>query len=299
MIAPMRWWTYQKERFPLFAHGLLILAFSSCAVSFSALLLGTGLPSWRPYVVAFATCLLFFLQLRIADEFKDKDEDARFRPYRPVPRGLVTLRELGAVFVLAAAIQFALALWHHPPLVIVLLAAWLYLALMSVEFFARDWLKARPVTYLWTHMLIMPIVDFYATACHWLPTGQKPVAGLAFFLAASFANGVVIEIGRKLRQPADEEAGVETYTALWGLRRAPWVWWGAMTATLVFASLAAARIGAAPLVTLTLGILLAAAAFLVRRFQSGALRGIALERFAGLWTLALYLSLGIVPLLFC
>ena len=52
-------------------------------------------PEWRGLVVAFVTCFLFFLQLRIADEFKDFEEDTRYRPYRPVPRGLVTLRELG------------------------------------------------------------------------------------------------------------------------------------------------------------------------------------------------------------
>ena len=33
-----RWWVYQRERFPIFAHGLLIAAFSFSAVSFSMLL---------------------------------------------------------------------------------------------------------------------------------------------------------------------------------------------------------------------------------------------------------------------
>ena len=41
--------------------------------------------------MAVVTSFLSFLQLRIADEFKDFDEDSRYRPYRPVPRGLVTL----------------------------------------------------------------------------------------------------------------------------------------------------------------------------------------------------------------
>ena len=68
----MRWWTYQKERFPIAAHGPLILAFSACAVSYSALL-RVGTPEFSGYVVAFVTCLLFFLQLRIADEFKDAE----------------------------------------------------------------------------------------------------------------------------------------------------------------------------------------------------------------------------------
>src|SRR4051812_43039910 len=99
--AIIRWWTYQRERFPIFGHDLLIAAFSSSAVSYSALLRGQT-PRIASIIVAFATCFLFFLQLRIADEFKDLDEDSRYRPYRPVPRGLIRLPELGVVFIIAA-----------------------------------------------------------------------------------------------------------------------------------------------------------------------------------------------------
>ena len=120
-----RWWVYQRERFPLFAHGPLVLAFSSSAVCFSHLLRGqNNWPALASVVVAFATCLLFFLGLRIADEFKDIEEDTRYRPYRPVPRGLVTLRELGWVGAAVAVIQLALALWLAPGLSLILLAAW-------------------------------------------------------------------------------------------------------------------------------------------------------------------------------
>ena len=237
----MKWWTYQKERFPIFQHGPLVAAFSSCAVAYSSMLTGTS-PSLFSFVVAFVTCLIFFLQLRIADEFKDAEEDAQYRPYRPVPRGLITLRSLAAVFCLGALIQLLLAWLYSPMSVIVLIIAWTYLALMSVEFFARDWLKAKPITYLWTHMLIMPIVDFYATACHWIPSGEKPWSGLIFFLAASFCNGLVIELGRKLRQPSEEEDGVPTYSKLWGLKKAAWAWFGCIMFTTLFATLAAIQI---------------------------------------------------------
>src|SRR6516225_7637818 len=65
----VRWWTYQRERFPVVAHGVLILAFSSAAVCFSTLLRGrTDLPPLLVVAVAFGTAFLFFLQLRIADE---------------------------------------------------------------------------------------------------------------------------------------------------------------------------------------------------------------------------------------
>lgn len=293
----MRFWIYQRERFPIVAHGLLIAAFSSCAVSYSALLTRGGTPPWPAYVVAFLTCFLFFLQLRIADEFKDAEEDARYRPYRPVPRGLVTLRELGWVFAGAAVVQAALALWFFPPLLLILLAAWLYLTLMSVEFFARDWLKARPITYLWTHMLIMPIVDFYATACDWLPRGEKPLTGLLVFLGASFCNGLLIEIGRKLRQPRDEEEGVPTYSKLWGLRRASWIWWVILVLTAALGLLSATLIGFPLLPGLVFGLITVLALFLVLGINRRGFSGKVLEHFTGLWTLVLYLCLGLLPLL--
>jgi 4-hydroxybenzoate polyprenyltransferase len=237
-----------------------------------------------------------FFQLRIADEFKDREEDARWRPYRPVPRGLVKLSELRVVFIIAALLQIALVLAHDFRLLLVLAAAWTYFTLMSVEFFCRDWLKARPVVYLLTHMGIMPLVDFFGTACEWLPRGASAPSGLGWFLTASFFNGIVIEIGRKLRQPADEEEGVETYSRLWGKSGGAAVWLAAMSATLGCAAMAAARIGFVLPVLTALGSVLAIALIILPRYLRGQLPGKRIESLTGLWTLTLYLMLGIVPL---
>ena len=295
-----RWWIYQRERFPVFAHGPLVLAFSASAVCFSHLLRRQqGIPIWSSFAVAFVTCFLFFLGLRIADEFKDIEEDTKYRSYRPVPRGLVKLRELGWVGVGAAVIQVTLAITLAPRLCIVLLMGWLYLALMSREFFAREWLKVRPITYLWTHMLIMPIVDLYATACDWVPAGwELPPSGLFWFLAASFCNGVVIEIGRKIRAPADEETGVQTYSVLWGRQIALSTWLGMMLATASCATLAARRIGfTVPVVAATGTIFIIATVagiYFLHAPRPGS--GKRFELLAGIWTLVLYLSLGVIPL---
>ncbi len=292
-----RWWIYQKERFPLLAHGPLIAAFSACAVSFSSLLRGAPVPDGTMFLTAFGVCLLMFLQLRIADEFKDAEEDARWRPYRPVPRGLVTLKELRILFILAAAAQTALVLALDVRLLIVLGIAWSYLALMSVEFFCRDWLKKRPVIYLLTHMGIMPLVDFFGTACEWLPRGSHAPSGLGWFLAASFFNGIVIEIGRKLRQPEDEEEGVETYSRLWGKSVASNVWLGSLSATLICAVAAARAIDFMVPVSLALAPFVLFALALKPAYLKGSLRGKKLEAISAIWTLALYLMLGLVPLL--
>ncbi len=291
-----RWWIYQRERFPVFAHGLLILAFSACAVSFSGLLRGSATPSWQAYAVAFGVCFLMFLQLRIADEFKDAGDDARWRPYRPVPRGLVKLSELRVLFIASAVLQavmaFALDRWLLVPLII----AWTYLALMSVEFFMRDWLKKRPVVYLLSHMGIMPLVDFFGTACEWMPSGAAMPKGLGWFLAASFFNGLVIEIGRKLRQPQDEEEGVETYSRLWGKAGGAAVWISCLLMTLGCASMAASQIHFVVPVAAGLGVVLVPAVAVAMIYATKSLAGKKIETLSGVWTLALYLLLGLVPL---
>jgi 4-hydroxybenzoate polyprenyltransferase len=298
-LTASRWWTYQRERFPLVAHGLLIAAFSASAVSYSALLRGgPPPPSTASFAVAFVSSFLLFLQLRIADEFKDHEDDCAHRPYRPVPRGLIRLRELGVVGVLAAAVQLGLALWFAHGLVWLLLVTWTYLALMTREFFLRDWLTARPVTYLWSHMMIVPLADLYATACDWLRAGPLPPSGLGWFIAMSFTNGVALELGRKIRAPHDEEPGVRTYSFLWGRPKAVGAWAGALVATAGCAGAAAHTIGFLPLVAAALGVLLAVAAGLAQRFLAhpASNRARHIEHFSGLWTLALYLMLGIVPL---
>jgi 4-hydroxybenzoate polyprenyltransferase len=248
--------------------------------------------------VAFVTALLFFLQLRISDEFKDFEDDSRYRPYRPVPRGLVTLNELALVGIAAAVIQWLLAIWLDASLTVLLLVAWTYLALMTREFFAPGWLKARPVMYMASHMVVIPLIDLYATACDWRVAGRTwPPTGLVWFLLASYFNGIVVEVGRKIRAQQDEEPGVETYSALWGRATAVTVWIAAAFVTALFASAAARRIGFERAVLWTLAVLLISMVFMsvsfLRRPTAGS--GKRLELASGIWTLTLYLTLGVVP----
>ena len=294
-----RWWVYQKERFPLVQHGPLIFAFSFSAVAFAWMLRSSaGWPNLLSVVVAFGSCLIFFLQLRIADEFKDSDEDTRYRPYRPVPRGLVTLRDLAGLFVVGAIVQVALALWLDARLLVLLVITWTYQALMGKEFFLGEWLRGKHLTYMVTHMAIMPLVDLYATSTDWLAFQGRPPAGLFWFLLASLFNGMVIEIGRKIRSPEDEEEGVPTYSVVWGRRRALGTWWLVMGFTLVCASIAARRIDFFLPLVIILCLVLGGAVFVGTHFMRRQTKGAGkwIENWSGVWTLVLYLSLGPVPL---
>jgi hypothetical protein len=295
-----RWWIYQRERFPLLAHGIIVAAFSSSAVCFSMLLRG-AVEAPRPFtlLVAFATALLFFLQLRIADEFKDAEEDARYRPYRPVPRGLVRLSELAILGVITGLVQLLLGLALLPVLVLLLFGVWIYLALMSKEFFVAAWLKKRPILYMVSHMVIIPQIDFYATACDWWPTLGRAPEGLGWFVAVSYFNGIVFEIGRKIRAPADEETGVDTYTALWGRPIGVLAWLGAIATAGYCGLMAAWRVEfLLPVICLQV-VLLSLAGLTAWHFLKHPLPGSGkrIETMSGVWILLLNLSIGTVPLL--
>jgi 4-hydroxybenzoate polyprenyltransferase len=293
-------WIYQGERFPVFKNGILILSFSFCAVCLSSLLRGeASWPGTASALTAFVCLFLFFLQLRIADEFKDRHEDAQFRPERPVPRGLVTFNELKGLAALTMAVQVAFALWLSPRLLILLVAVWGYMALMSVEFFVPDWLKKRPFTYMWSHMLIMPLIDFYATACDWLVTGVAPPAGLPWFLVVSFFNGVIIEIGRKTWAPEQERPGVESYSSSWGIKKALSVWLIAIGLSVFCAWRVAVLIDYRFLILTTIGGLSVFAAMLAISFLKNATadKAAMLENLSGLWVAVLYVMLGVVPML--
>ena len=112
-----RFWIYQRERFPLLGHGLVIAAFSASAIAYSAFARHAALPAPWLLAAGFVSSLLFFAQMRIADEWKDAGDDRLYRPYRPVPRGLVTLQELAWIGAGAGVVQLAIAAVVSPGLI--------------------------------------------------------------------------------------------------------------------------------------------------------------------------------------
>ena len=287
-----RWWQYQRERFPVLTHGVLIGVFTYSAISISTQLRGhVVLPDVSVDLAAFMNALIVFLHLRIADEFKDHGDDVRFRPHLPVPRGLVTLSELGWLAAIGACVQLELAL--------LLMVVWFWLALMSKEFFVSDWLKVRPLCYMASHMLVMPLIAFYISAFDWLRGGEAPPAGLPWFLMVCFFGGIVLEVGRKIRAPEEERPGVATYSVAWGRRNASLVWLGAMVLALTCALPVALRISffgpmVALMVALVSGALIVAGSFLAKPKSP---RAKLVEHASGVCILFLYMALGPVPLL--
>lgn len=291
---------YQKERFPFVGHGLLISVFSFSAISFARLSAGKeGFIPLDRYVGVAIMCFLLFLLLRIADEFKDAEDDKKFRSHLPVPRGLIRLSELKALAIVTLVIQLLLQLLLFPKMIVLYLVVLIYLALMTKEFFIPEWLKKQQVAYVASHMLIIPLVDIYASGADWFLEGSAAPFGLVYFFGVSFLNGVVLEVGRKIRVPEDESEGVNTYSSMLGPKKASILWIGFLGFTLVLSLLAYQTVDSSQIGKMVLFIafglcVLPAVLFL---FQSKRFWAKAIEISSALWTLIMYLTLGAIPMI--
>ncbi|MFQ3629336.1 MAG: hypothetical protein SNJ81_17385, partial [Cyanobacteriota bacterium] len=108
---------------------------------------------------------------------------------------------------------------------------------------------------------------------------------------------LAIEIGRKIRAPQDEEPGVETYTALWGLQRAAIAWLTVIWLMAIATLLAAHAVGILPLVVLAVLPLLTLAMVATWRFLAHPTPtwAEAFQGVTGFWVLGVCLILGLVP----
>lgn len=297
MTLAQRLWIYQAERFPLAKTVPLLACFSAASITLSAVLSDRPLPSLSAYVIGFLLVFTLFFQMRVADEVKDGGDDAKYRPERPIPRGLVTLRLIVWLGAATLPLGIALALWHGAGLIWLLLLTWGWLAAMTFEFGAPAWLKARPVLYLLSHMAIMPLIDVLLTGIEWMPHGSAAPA-LWLFIALSFSNGCVLEIGRKLWAPEHERVGVDTYSGLWGPKRAAAVWLGfvGISALLLLGVGIATGHGFAIGLIGAFGVLVCAHAARNYATAPTAKSEKQMDTFAGLWVFGCYATAGFLPL---
>ena len=288
---------YASERFPLAAYLPMILLAAAAAIGYSRV--ARDAPGFAPpgvFLVASFTLLAAFFALRVADEHKDADVDRVSRPELPVPRGLVTLRELRTAASVLGVVALAVNTVLAPALLLPLAGIALWLTLMTREFFAREWLRGQPAVYLASHMVIMPLLLLYATATDWMTAGAGPPRSLWLFLAASYATGLVLEIGRKIRAPGEERPGVETYTGSWGTTRAVAAWLASVTASaaLIASTAMAVRATWTPIAAALLAVAVAMTALRFVRADPAVRKGKQIELASAVWTLGAY-ALLVLP----
>ena len=185
-----KWYTYQKERFPIATYGLYIFS-----IVFGTFCFATESKNWIMLIPMFVVALLQFLMVRIVDEFKDFEEDSKYRPYRPVPRGLVSLKELGILGGICAIIQIGLTAILNLKGLIYLSLVWIFFAIMSKSFFIKKLVDKHILLEVTLDEFLMPLLVLY------LSTFVTTISvKLIPFLILSYLGSWIVEDVKKMKK---------------------------------------------------------------------------------------------------
>lgn len=289
----LRLWIYQKERFPIFAHGLLIASFTFSAMAFSSICRENenNLDLFQ-FLKAFLNTFFIFLLLRISDEFKDKDFDKLNRPHLPVPRGLVSLVELKILGFAIISILILFNVFFANSQLWIFSFVIIYMYLMFHEFYLGHWLVERPLWYVTSHMMIIPLVDTLASSFEWM--GKEPdLIGLMWFFAVSFFNGCTLELGRKIKSVENEEAN--SYSKSLGFKRSINIFQLVLATTFILCIAASTYSNISYIHHLIFVVLyLISAGFGIWYKRNRTIKNAKLfEALSGIWAILMYLNLGL------
>ena len=326
---------YLNERFPLGKNSLFVLIFTLSGYIYAGLLYNSKIIKsilskevnrvpllwdkeidkvpmiWYKLLPLFIIIFMFFFQLRITDEFKDYEEDLKYRPYRPVQRGIISLKALGKIGIATIIIQIILAHVINSKLIYFMLLVWIYMFLMTKEFFIKNWLTERILIYALSHVVIMIFITLvilkgtgYILESHFLETlylsleryEKNIFIGLIPLFALNYLNGIVLEIGRKTRKANEEEYGVQTYSKLWGRKKAVFILCilYAIEYILVLLGLSNMYKEFFMTGTLILTITLVISIYFMIKFLKKDLTGKIPENISGIWILISSMNMGLI-----
>lgn len=217
LSALTRYYQYSQERFALTQFLPLSLLLASAASFGAQRYLYGGVKAMAPAGAAAVALFLFFLRLRLFDEFKDAGHDAIYYPSRPVPRGLVSLAELRRIIFILVFLELIISAAGGIYSLTLFLAALTYSLLMFKEFFLSSWLRRHFTLYILSHEILLIPLFFYLYALNGLnfnQIGQSHFWYLTILLACQL---FLLEVTRKIRPQELEIPSRDTYTAQYGI----------------------------------------------------------------------------------
>jgi len=206
---------FVRERFPPAIYGPLIAVFTAAAFVPTVGHAPDGFDAGR-YVVAALAVGAAFLHLRIADELKDVEVDRLGRPERPLPRGLVSARELRVVAIVVLALGVGLAGLIGASALAAFAAAAVFIALADFDFGIGRIVHGNLLVYALAHSPTVPLLLVFAA----LAGDPAPRSELPWLIALAWSLGLGLEFARKTRPAGDERPFVETYSQQLGHRGA-------------------------------------------------------------------------------
>ena len=213
-----KWYIYQKERFPILAYGTYVfsIVFATFCYNYSLIKNNNNVINYIELIPMFLVAIIQFLIVRIVDEFKDYKEDCKYRPYRPVPRGLVTLKELKILLYICIIAQIFITAFFNKNIIlgfIYLIIMCIFFILMSKDFFLSKQIEKNILLGVFLDEILMPLLILYISTFMIKPK-------ISLFLLMTYIASWIIEIARKVRSKEKEEKGVKTYTKILGIKKA-------------------------------------------------------------------------------
>lgn len=209
-----RLWLFTKERFEPVTHFVMISVF----VAFHFMLVA-GKENEISLTGIFMLLLgstAFFFKLRAYDEIKDYEVDLKFKPHRPLARGLVTHNDLHRVIMGCIFLEIATFSFFGPTALAAMAFAIAYSLLMFKEFFIGKYLRPHLTTYAVTHtivggLLALSILSAVRNQFFWSADQNSIQAVLA---AWGLFN--IFEFGRKTYCRSEERPEIESYSKIFG-----------------------------------------------------------------------------------
>lgn len=208
-----KWASFFKERTPIASYLLICMGPAASAYALAEK------PSIYSLSLSFLGFFIFFLVLRMMDEYKDYDKDVLAHPSRPLPRGLIALPEfkLGITIgmILLCAFDAFLLLSGYTNSFYLYSLVIIHLWLMYKEFYMATWINARPLLYAVTHQVILVTLCLY---CITLYRAPGPFAFTTIDWIFSFSVLFAFfsyEVCRKLDPSAHKV--LKTYLSVYGI----------------------------------------------------------------------------------
>jgi 4-hydroxybenzoate polyprenyltransferase len=189
-------------------------------------------PSVSLVCVLFCLQVLFFFHLRLFDEIKDYKTDCEINRTRPLPRGLIPMREFKTVLWSILGFEVLLGatasiFQSNILLLLSLLLALGYSILMYREFFIGDWLRPKMEAYAISHTFVSGLFAAFLMLSLAAENFYVNRKDLLLLMTMNWMIFNVFEFARKTFSKEEERPSVESYS----LRLSPL---GAVLITLIF-----------------------------------------------------------------
>jgi len=204
---------YQKVRFPL--KVLFLTTAVSVGTTAAVLFYNTTL---LQAAIAFTTTMLLLFHIRVNDELRDFNEDAKLHKEMPQHSGIISIKKLQ--FLDAISVLFYLLLsWYSGDFALMYGAsAIFFVALARKDFFLKKHITHKPI---WYHIINSPQMFLLQLQMYAILSHSAEISNLMWLnIILVYANIFILEVIRKIKLPQDEVKGSYSFSQVYGFKKA-------------------------------------------------------------------------------